>query len=453
MAVSPLLVLLLACTDPHKGSESGAVGGSTTVADSDSTTLPDDSTTIGTTADADGDGYPAPDDCDDADGTTHPGAEDVPDDGLDQDCDGMDACVVDNWYPTYIYIHDDEELSTFANFCDEYDGVLGNFSVENVTAVDLTTFFCLCEIDPGDYVNGGVAINDNPNLTSLAGLEHITSLEGSWLIQSNPMLSDISALSRVTTVGDLQIFDSPITSLAAFSNVATWTGSTWFGDLLLTDLDGLQGMRSVPTLVVYGDTLTSLRGLENLEEAPTGLSIFAGGDGLYPSQLDSLDGLDSLRSTEWLYVANFEESFTTFGPLASLESAHLSSIRNHQLTSLSTPPSLVNLLGFSASGDSLVSVTATPPSGVVEGDLELMDSPLLTDLSGLKTLIEVEGDLTVTDNTSLTSLAGLMNVRSVGGSLTITGNTALARADAEALVYAIGIKNIGGYITVRDNGR
>ena len=60
-------------------------------------------------ADADGDGYTDPgatetacapsegyaaateDDCDDADGSSFPGAEDVPDDGIDQDCDGADA--------------------------------------------------------------------------------------------------------------------------------------------------------------------------------------------------------------------------------------------------------------------------------------------------------------------------------------------------------------------------
>lgn len=49
----------------------------------------------GTRADADGDGYYANEDCDDSDPSVNPGAEEVWDDGVDQDCDGDDACDSD----------------------------------------------------------------------------------------------------------------------------------------------------------------------------------------------------------------------------------------------------------------------------------------------------------------------------------------------------------------------
>lgn len=43
--------------------------------------------------DSDLDGYEAGEDCDDEDPDVHPGAEDPPGDGIDQDCDGADSAA------------------------------------------------------------------------------------------------------------------------------------------------------------------------------------------------------------------------------------------------------------------------------------------------------------------------------------------------------------------------
>ena len=79
--------------------------------------------------DADGDGVRVPSDCNDTNPAIHPGAVDVPDDGIDQDCNGVDATVTDR----------DGDGSPAPQDCDDLDAkirpglpeVLGNDVDEN----------------------------------------------------------------------------------------------------------------------------------------------------------------------------------------------------------------------------------------------------------------------------------------------------------------------------------
>jgi hypothetical protein len=85
--VDLLLALLLACkTDPVADTDDTDVADTDPVEDTDT----DPSEDTDPLADADADGATEDVDCDDADGTRFPGAYDLPNDGLDQDCDGSD---------------------------------------------------------------------------------------------------------------------------------------------------------------------------------------------------------------------------------------------------------------------------------------------------------------------------------------------------------------------------
>lgn len=88
-SLAGLFVLSLGChgSDAEKDTDAPVPGDSSADTSSTGDTAPD----TGTSEDVDGDGFAlAAGDCDDADPTVHPGAEETSGDGVDADCDGSD---------------------------------------------------------------------------------------------------------------------------------------------------------------------------------------------------------------------------------------------------------------------------------------------------------------------------------------------------------------------------
>jgi Leucine-rich repeat (LRR) protein len=140
--------------------------------------------------------------------------------------------------------------------------------IRSSNLVDLTPFSSLA----GNI--GLLSLSDLPELTSLDGLENLTSL-GQLTIDQAPLLTDISALARVAKASELGFSGAGI---ADFTALAGLTGAVNFisvNDMpALATLDGLEGLTAASQVGVAGNpVLTSVRGLSGLTEVSLAFTI------------------------------------------------------------------------------------------------------------------------------------------------------------------------------------
>jgi hypothetical protein len=132
--------------------------------------------------DADGDGFPEDVDCDDADPEVHPGAREVRNDGVDQDCDGVDATV-------NLVLHDVGlgETSGPPRDAFEVELSLANEGNQDAGNFDITVLFSAdTSLDSGDdvacveLVRGGLAASAVDTRTLTCRVPTVDA--GSWVV-------------------------------------------------------------------------------------------------------------------------------------------------------------------------------------------------------------------------------------------------------------------------------
>jgi hypothetical protein len=145
-------------------------------------------------------------------------------------------------------------------------------------------------------VTGDLTIFDlGDDLTSLSGLENITSVGGNLKIGGNHALTSLSGLENITSVGGYLAIagNDALTSLSGLENITSVVGYLAIaGNDALTSLSELENITSVGgyLVIAWNDALTSLSGLNNITSVGGELSIDSN-----PS-LTSLSGLENLSN-------------------------------------------------------------------------------------------------------------------------------------------------------------
>lgn len=317
------------------------------------------------------------------------------------------------------------------------------------------------------YVGTELGIVYNNSLTSLAGLENIDPDSLTDIsINLNSMLSDCEVLSICSYLqnpnGVVSIYNnsggcnnpSEVANSCGFTLACLPYGNYYLfsqGEvdnfsnnyLNCTELNG--------DVIVEGDDITSLTGLNSISSIGGDLVIGRPLSGGVNPLLTDLSGLDMLR----IVIGNLEivgnENLLSISGLGDIDSVggNLEIISNYVLNSLAGLNHLTHAATIRIEGnDDLTDLTGLENINSLDGFLSIWNNHHLSDLSGLHNLVEVGTDVELSSNDDLLSLSGLVNLAKIGGNLKITSSLGLVDFTGLDMLDSIG----GSMIIEFNNG-
>lgn len=136
--------------------------------------------------------------------------------------------------------------------------VTGNVRVEHWSNADLGVLSALRSI------SGTLFIGNNPGLTSLDGLESLTSVDTVQIV-NNPALEDVSALSGLDTARRLDITGNPRLDVISGANRLSHLDELVVENNGLTRLSGFDGLRTAREITIeHNPRMIYLSGLGQL---------------------------------------------------------------------------------------------------------------------------------------------------------------------------------------------
>ena len=326
----------------------------------------------------------------------------------------------------------------------------------------------------GAYVWGPwPGCNGNPSLSSLAGLDNLTTVGGTVEIYCNDLLPDFTGLESLITIeGSLNIGvtignqgaiyyfgNQSMTSLTGLDNITSiGENLSIIGNDTLSGLTGLDNLTSIggDISVIMNNDLSSCEAqiICNYLTSPNGtVSIYNNASGCNnPAEVADACGfsIPCLPFGNYYFftqsdIDNFQDDYPGCIQLEGDVLISGSDIMN--LNGLSVVTSIGGNLMFTGN-NLLTSLTGFENLTIIGGDLSFNSwyswgNPFLNDLTGLNNLTLIGGNLHIFYNDALTSLTGLNNLTSIAGNFHVDDNNSLINFNGlEEL------NSIGGYLRI-----
>ena len=250
-------------------------------------------------------------------------------------------------------------------------------------------------------------------------------------------VTTLSPLVNLTAIhGALHIQNSAIAHLSGLNNLAEVTSVSIDYNEVLQDIDGLNGLISVPQKVIVGHNpalvdalgfvaLESVHGWFGIHDNDR-LTVVAGFSRLTEVgdlSVMSNDALVDASGLSGLHTVTADASFTQLDDLGAQGFAGLEAVWGDLEFSWND---VTDMAGFSALQS-------------VNGELRIDYNVDLEHLDDLAALRKVGGTVVVEQNVSLTDVSGLGGLETLGGILLFADNPQLCDGDAEDLAAQLGV--------------
>jgi len=345
--------------------------------------------------------------------------------------DNVEDSLLMNAIEGHFVLESQQDVNDFGEL--NYESINGSIVIGNNNSMSNIT-----SLEPLSNVKaifGFLAIQNNPQLTSLYGLENLQFMcfeePSSIAISNNATLTEISALGNIDycqSMGLTITNNNNLTNIDAFSNMTTLAQITLNGNDQLLDLSPFNSLESVENLTLVDGNFSNMN-FNNLNSC----------DRLHISSCNNLTNVNSLSNLTSLRVLEIGL------PSAYLQYTNDPSMSNQSLKSLQGLSNVTNIEAIGIGGGS--SELTTLP--IFNGEIRsiALHNTALNNLDGFSEGIsEYNTDLYIYGNYNLQNVDGLLNYN-VLGEVYLVNNSSLNNIDGFDNVTEI----TNGYILIDGN--